>query len=125
MELVLFLPQGLNRSGWVHRLGYHIFQDHLKSHGVAAAPACLEEGTIAVPLSILEMNVMGIVLTLESNHERFEADAIALHGVALRFVDLTDHPIIHFPFSFRIEIKKGTRRWRALETWLNVESGSE
>src|SRR3990172_5487408 len=105
-ELVYFLSNGSDFSQLNNRLGYHLFQDHLKSHGVAAAPTGSEEGTVAVPLSILEMNVMGIVFTLEGNHERFEMDAIALHCIALRFVNLSDHPIIHFHFSFRIEMKK-------------------
>jgi hypothetical protein len=81
------------------RLWEHPFQDDLKSHRMAATTASVEEIAIALPHSILELNCMRVVLTLKCHLERFEVDSVTLLSVALRLVDLTDHPIIHLAKS--------------------------
>jgi hypothetical protein len=66
---------------------------------MAATPTSLEKVTVAMPLTILELNGVRVVLALESHRKSIKPDAIALLCIALRFLNFTDHAIVHRPVS--------------------------
>ena len=74
----------------------HPFQDNLQGHGVAAASAADKKVAVALPVTILEVNGVGIIITIKSHRERFKVDSVAFLSVTLGLRDLTDQSIIHF-----------------------------
>jgi hypothetical protein len=77
---------------------------------VAAPLMGKEELAVALELAIVEMNLVTVIISMERDVEFVEAKSFALLGIALGFLDLADHAIIHFqsPFS-RSEMKRHAR----------------
>jgi len=78
--------QSISLSLWFWK---HTFQDHLHCHRVAAACPALEEVTITLPAAILKVNGMGVIITIESNFQRLETNAVAFLGITLGFFNLS------------------------------------
>ena len=76
---------------------------------MAAALVCEEELTVTAKSSVLETNMVVIVITVEGYIKLVEAEAFAFFSVALGFFNLPDHPIVHF-FTLLVQRnEKGTQ----------------
>jgi hypothetical protein len=82
---------------------------------MAAALVCDEKLTVTTKNRVLETNVVVIVITVEGYIKLVEAEAFAFFGVALGFLNLPDHPIVHFLLSLFREMKKARRQARAFQ----------
>jgi hypothetical protein len=82
---------------------------------MATALVSEEKLTVTAKNSVLETNMVVIVITVEGHIELVEAEAFAFFGVALGFFNLPDHPIVHFLLSLFREMKKARRQARAFQ----------
>jgi hypothetical protein len=89
-SLRYFIVYTLSNRIWKHILKY-IFQ----CHGVTATPTTLEEIAITTPLAAIHMDGVWIILTVKSDPQRLDMNAIALLGIPFGFLDLPDHAVIH------------------------------
>jgi hypothetical protein len=60
-----------------------------------------EELAVALELTIGKANAMGVVIPVESDIKGIEVKPVAFLCVALGFLDLPDHPIVHPAVSLR------------------------
>jgi hypothetical protein len=97
--LALFVRLG---SGFDFGDRYHAFENHFKSHGMAAAASSLEELAVAVPFAIFIADRMWIIFAVERHLEIVEMNSVAFLGIALGFLDFANHAIVHgLKISFR------------------------
>jgi hypothetical protein len=69
-----------------------------------------EELAVALELAFVEVNLVTVIISMERDVEFVEAKSFALLGIALGFLDLADHAIIHLSVSFQwLEIKRHAR----------------
>jgi hypothetical protein len=91
----------------------HIFEQDFESHCVATAMVSEEELTITAKSSIFKTDMVVVVITVEGYVKLIEAESLAVFGISLGFFDFSNHPIVHFLFSFFREMKKARRQARA------------
>jgi hypothetical protein len=103
------LPSASGGQPWIfnylaksnlRRLGKHILEHFFHRHGVTAHTAALEKITIATPITILKSNPVRVILTCNIDRKAFKVNAVAFLCIALGFLDLANHPVIHGYFSF-------------------------
>lgn len=63
---------------------------------MAALTARHKKVAITLPGLVLEVDRMGVVVAVKGHGEGLEVDPIAFLCIALGFLDLADHPVIHF-----------------------------
>ena len=72
-------------------LGKHPLQDDLHGHAMAALSPSYEKVTITLPGACIEMNGVGVIISVECHRKRFKVDAVALFRVAFGLLDFADH----------------------------------
>jgi hypothetical protein len=85
-----------NLNLFCDRLWDHPFQDNFEGDRMAAAAATGKKVAVALPDTILEVNGVGIIITIKRHRERFKVDSVAFFSITLGLRDLTDQSIIHF-----------------------------
>jgi hypothetical protein len=74
-----------------------------------------EKLAIAFEDPSLEFNVMGVVVAIKRKLELFELKTVSFFSIALGFLNLADHPIVHVFISFFNIYKKARVRTRAFQ----------
>jgi hypothetical protein len=90
----------------------HTLKDHLKRHGVAASSACMKKVTITHPMTVLVFYGMRVIGPIKGYRKGTEMNAVFFLGVALGFLNLSDHARIHgctTPFGLCGWMQKSTR----------------
>ena len=75
--------------------GQHAIEDALEGHGVRAKPSSGKEIAGANPAVGVEAHAVRVVVALEIDAERLEAESMALSGVAFGLLDLADEAGVH------------------------------
>jgi hypothetical protein len=79
----------------------HLLEDDLERHRVTAALMGKEELAVALKLAFVVVNLMTVIVSMESKVEPVEMKTLGLFGVALGLLSLADHAIIHGSVSFQ------------------------
>ena len=87
----------------------HPLENPLQGHGMAAHTASQEEVTIAFPLTHRELDRVRVVLPVKGRPKCLKADALTLLRVALRLLDLADHPRSPWPL---LSLRGGNKKAR-------------
>jgi hypothetical protein len=109
----------LSNWGWYD----HPFQNHFKSHGMAAAPAGLKKVTITSPLPILVLYSVRVVRAIKCYGKTAKMNPIPLFGVALGFLNFANHARVHglrSPFNHCERMQKSTRYHACLSTLISM-----
>jgi hypothetical protein len=72
-----------------------MFEDPLQGHRVATNPAKVEKIAIALPFSMVESDLMIVVIAAKGNGEFVKLKSFRLLGVPFGFLDLSDHAVVH------------------------------
>jgi len=100
-SLKLKKVQANERSSF-HDLWEHFFKDYFECHCVAATASGLEEITVTLPVTLLEMDNMRIIGSIKGDSKGFNADSVTFFSISLGFFNLSDHSIIHNLISFQV-----------------------
>jgi hypothetical protein len=78
----------------------HIFEQDLKCHGMTATKVSDEKLAVTLKDAMIEFYFVGIVITIKGKLEGLELEPISFFCIALGFLNLADHPIVHDFISF-------------------------
>jgi hypothetical protein len=95
------------------RLEEHIFKQDFDGHGVPAAVVGHKEFAIALELTVIEGNVVVVVIAPKSNLELVEAKALGVFRVTLGLLNFSNQTVIHISSPFGVGMKKARRQARA------------
>jgi hypothetical protein len=84
----------------------HFIQDAFQRHGVAADSAQMEEFAIALPVTLLEPDLVIVVVAAKRQGKLIKMEAIGFLCIPLGLFDFSDHSVIHDGLLWK---KKGTR----------------
>jgi hypothetical protein len=73
----------------------HVFEQDLKCHGMTATQVGNEKLAVTLKDPVIELYFVGVVIAIESKLKLLELKSIAFFGIALGFLNLADHPIVH------------------------------
>jgi len=63
---------------------------------MAAYAPRMEEVAVAMPAAFLKIDGVWIVVTVERYRKLLKVDAVTFLSIALRLLDLANHPMVHF-----------------------------
>jgi hypothetical protein len=107
-------------------LGEHAFQQVIfERHGVSAAAMRNEELAVTGERTVIEHNMVVVIIAAEGHFEFVEYEAGAVFGVAFGFFNFSNQTVVHVLLSFVRGNEKGTQEERAFQKssgWMSVNT---
>ena len=78
----------------------HVFEQDLKCHGMTATQVSKEKLAVTLKDPVIEAYFVGVVIAIEGELKSLELESMSFFSIALGFLNLADHPIVHDFVSF-------------------------